>query len=661
MAPTKRNLSKETRAALSAAGKRGVKAREKLRRLKKKVAKSYAAATDSVQSTSTSARGSGHESTQPVKKKRQRIPTGRPSARPKNRFKQLSNVPSNFVTRAKQYAQAAVADTKGESFNIWIRLAAARFVKDLERAKSNPAPFTFDAARAEHVCKWVECLPHVEGKWDTPTIVLADAQVFFLVNLFGFRYSRDVRRFSVALFAVARKNAKSTLAAAIMLYILCEEPEPGGQLYAAATTGDQARVVWRIAKAMADRCYDLREEYGIDTYSLDIRRVGTSSFFKPINAKASTQDGLNPQAFVLDELHAHKTHDLMNVLRDAAGARTNPLFLYTTTEGFETPGPWPEVRLFAQQVLQGSVEADHFLAIIYSLDEENDRLGTKLDDDFDSTKWRKANPLWDTNPILRRTVEALAAEAKAMPGKLGEFRIKRLNRQSSAAHASIDIVKWKACAGPGRLQLEDLVGMQCWGALDLSSVSDMTSWCQLFYDGAKWYAFMRYFVPRAATQFRTERRSVPYQAWIDAGWVTQTEGDRVDYAVIRETILADVQVSNPVKIAYDPWNAQQLVTELTQQGLELEVFIQGPRSYHPAIQALDIAYASQQLVHGGNPVLQWNAANLVPRYDVNLNSAPDKKRSADKIDGICALLMAFGLAIVDTDDGSSGFFEAPIA
>lgn len=579
--------------------------------------------------------------------------------RPKNRFKAIREKKSAFVRRAIAYAKSAVADTKGARFNIWIRLAAKRFLDDLERAKRPNAPFKFDEAKAEYVCRWIECLPHVEGKWDPPTIVLADAQVFFLVNLFGFWTAPGVRRFSVALFAVARKNAKSTLAAAIMLYIMCEEDEPGGQIYAAATTGDQARVVWRIAKAMVERCGDLRQMYGVEAYSLEIRRYETATFFKAINAKASTQDGLNPQAFVLDELHAHRTHDLMNVLRDAAGARVNPLFLYTTTEGFETPGPWPEVRVFAQNVLQG-LDADHFLAVIYSLDEEDRKLGTTQDDDFDETKWIKANPLYDVNPILRATIKRLAAEAKGMPGKLGEFRIKRLNRQSSAAKAWIDILKWKQCAGPKRLQPEDLVGMQCWAAFDLASTTDMCAWALLFWDGTNWYVLVRYFVPREAARQRAERRSAPYQSWIDAGWVTATDGDRVDYAVIREAILADIQMFNPIKIAYDPWNAQQLVTELTNEGVELEVFVQGPRSYHPAMQALDIAYNNGTLVHGGNPVLQWNAANLVPRYDVNLNMAPDRKRSADKIDGMCALLMAFGLAINEIDDGSAGFFSDPV-
>jgi phage terminase large subunit-like protein len=595
-----------------------------------------------------------------AKKKQQKDAMQRSRGRPKNRFKSLAKNKPQFVRRAIEYAKRAVADTKHERFGIWIHFAAKRFLSDLDRAGKPGVPFTFDRAKAEYVCHWMECLPHVEGKWATPNITLVDAQAFFLVNLFGFRSLHGTRRFSVALFAVARKNAKSTLAAAVMLYVMCEEPEPGAQIYSAATTGDQAKVVWRIAKSMVERCHDLQQQYGIDAYSLEIRRYDNSGFFKPINAKASTQDGLNPQAFTLDELHAHKTHDLMNVLRDAAGARADPLFMYTTTEGFETPGPWPEIRAFAQNVLQG-LTADHFLALIFALDEEDKNLGTQQDDDFDETKWIKANPLYDDNPILRQTIVALAAEARAMPGKLGEFRIKRLNRQASAAKVWADILRWKSCGANGKIDPEDLVGMQCWGAFDLASTTDMAAWALLFTDGkGKWRVLVRYFVPREAVRFMTERRGSPYQAWVEAGWVTVTEGDRIDYAVIREAILADCRMFNPSKIAYDPWNAQQIVTELTNEGLELEVFVQGPRSYHPAMQALDVAMHPETLDHGGNPVLQWNFGNLVPRYDVNLNMAPDKKRSAGKIDGACSVLMCFGLAIVDTGDDSAGFFENPV-
>ena len=500
-------------------------------------------------------------------------------------------------------------------------------------------------------------MPHVEGVWDTKTIVLVDAQIFFLVNLFGFRRKGSkVRRFSTALYAVARKNAKSTLAAAIMLYVLCEEREPGGQIYAAATTGDQARVVYRIAQLMVEKTYAIRQAYGLEARAKDIQHYETGAFFKAINAKASTQDGLNPQAFVCDEVHAHKTHDLINVLTSAAGARANPLFLYTTTEGYESPGPWAEIRNFAQNVLRG-LEVDHFLAVYYSVDDEDKTLGTKADDDFDETKFRKANPLYDSNVLLRTKLRELAAEAKQMPGKLGEFRIKRLNRRASAARVWVDLVKWRKCNGP--IDLTFLRNYPCWGAFDLASTTDMAAWCLLWYVDGFWYAHVRYWVPREAAKLRTEKKSAPYQGWIEAGFVTATEGDVIDYDVIETQIIEDFETFQPIKLAYDSWNAQQLVTKLANWGIELEMFVQGAKSYNPAMQALEVAYRQGKLHHGGNPVLQWNAANLVPRYDVNMNMAPDRKKSADKIDGMCALLMAMGLAVRETADDSSGFFAAP--
>jgi phage terminase large subunit-like protein len=133
---------------------------------------------------------------------------------------------------------------------------------------------------------------------------------------------------------------------------------------------------------------------------------------------------------------------------------------------------------------------------------------------------------------------------------------------------------------------------------------------------------------------------------VAAGHVQATEGDVTDYRVVEADIVADCDRFKPRMIAYDPWNASQLVNQLAEHRLPLEQFRQGPQSYNPAMQALDRAYTAGNFRHGGDPVLQWNAANLVIRRDVNMNMAPDRKRSAEKIDGMVALLMAFGVASV---------------
>ena len=222
----------------------------------------------------------------------------------------------------------------------------------------------------------------------------------------------------------------SALAAAILLYVFCTEPELGPQVLSAATTGSQARIVWGVAKRMVEKTPALREAFSLEPFANAIARYEVGGTFRPINAKASSQDGLNPSALCFDELHAHKTRDLYDVLRSAAGARKSPLFLYTTTEGYESPGPWAEVRTFMRQVLEGVVDADHFLAVYYALDED--------DDDFDESKWIKANPLLGISVSLSE-LRKHAIEAQQQPGALAEFRIKRLNRQAAAAEGFIDL------------------------------------------------------------------------------------------------------------------------------------------------------------------------------------------------------------------------------
>lgn len=573
----------------------------------------------------------------------------------KTRSRTSTRVPGqsvDYVAVAIAYAEDASEDSKGRRYGKRIRQAAKRFLKDLKRAQKPRSPFVWSPPQAVRACRFIEKLPHVEGVWSTATLLLEPAQVFFLVQLFGFRTPAGGRRFTTALFAIARKNAKSTLAAGILLYCLCEESEPGPQILSAATTGDQARIVWNIAKRMVERTPALREHYGVEAFANTVVRYGTSGVMKPINAKASTQDGLNPSALCFDELHAHKTPELLNVLTSAAGARANPLFLYTTTEGYETPGPWPEIRKFSENVLDGVVTADHFLAIFYCVDEK--------DDDFDEAAWIKANPLIEGNPLLLDVIRREAIEAKSIPSKFAEFQIKRLNRRASSSSGFVNLRKWNGCAAV--VSLDAMVGVQCWAGLDLATTTDMAAWRLLWLKDDVWYTWGRYWVPAEAVRHRTERRTVPYAGWVAAGHVTETSGDAVDYAVIEQQIVADFARFQPGKIAYDPWNAMQLATRLTDQGLPLEAFIQGPRSYHPAMQAFEIAYTTGALRHDGNPVLTWNMANLVARHDVNLNMAPDRKRSADKIDGAAALFMAFGVAVGDVDGRSfEAFLRNPVS
>jgi phage terminase large subunit-like protein len=321
------------------------------------------------------------------------------------------------------------------------------------------------------------------------------------------------------------------------------------------------------------------------------------------------------------------------------------LFLFTTTEGYESPGPWPELRHFAKQVLQGvmaATDTDHFLIVYYALDEEDKTEGIAEDDDFDESKWIKANPLMAVNTIILREMRKEAVEAKQMPGRLAEFRIKRLNRPSSVSGGWINLVKWRACTG--KVDLDTLAKHQCWGGLDLASTSDLTSFRLVWFVDGIWYTHGWRFVPSAAVRRRIEGGLIPYGPWVAAGYLTEAGDDVTDYDEVQNCVMAAKQRFNLRMIGYDTWNATQLASKLIEANVPMEPFVQGPKSYHPAMQALEVAYVGGKLHHGSDPVLNWCAANIVARMDSNLNMAPDKKRSPEKIDDMAALLMAMGVA-----------------
>ena len=554
----------------------------------------------------------------------------------------------DFVAVADRYAQRAIADVDGNSFGQWVRLAASRYVKDRKRAAEKSSDISFSRIDARRVCDFIEQLPHVEGKWDSPTIVLHESHVFFLVNVFGFRNRDGTRRFTTALLGVARKNAKSTLAAAILLYCLCYEPEPGPQVITAATTGDQARIIFNIAKRMVEQTPDLREAFNLEVFANAVTCWNVGGNLRPINAHASTQDGLNPSHVALDEIHAHKTHDLLNVLQSAAGARRNALWLYTTTEGYETPGPWPELRMFSRQVLSGvlgETDTDHFFALIFALDEQMGEPGQPgyrpADSDFDESKWPKANPLMSVNPILEREIRKAASEAKQMPGRHAEFKIKRLNRQAAAANTWLNIERWKRCNGEVNLAFLD--GKDCWASLDGAATTDIMAFRLVWRVDGIVYTWGRRWVPVDATIQRTERGTVPYAGWVAAGLITQLPGNILDYALIEKDIIELAHRFKPKIVAYDSWNIRDLVNRLISAGLPMQEFRQGPRSFNPAMKETERLYLAGNLRHGGDAVLNWCASNVTPRYDENMNAAPDRKKSADKIDDAVALFMAVGV------------------
>lgn len=305
---------------------------------------------------------------------------------------------SAYADRARAYAQRVAAGE--EVAGKFERLACQRFLDDLARQGAEGFPYRLDEAAGARCCRFLELLPHIKGQWAKPEYVdgrlryaklrLEDWQVFIVMNVIGWLHqTTGLRRFRRVYEEVARKNAKSTLAAGLLLFCLLADAEPGAQVYSAATTGDQARLVFDDARNMALREPELIARFGVTVGMHDITVPDTASSAKPLNAEGSTLDGLNIHAAIVDELHAHKTRAVYDVLDTATGARAQPLIVMITTAGSDRSGICYEQRDYTIKVLERTLLTETgtdetWFGIIFTLD----------DDDVwhDPAVWRKANP-----------------------------------------------------------------------------------------------------------------------------------------------------------------------------------------------------------------------------------------------------------------------------
>lgn len=544
----------------------------------------------------------------------------------------------DYAAIAEQYARDAWADRKGVRHCRWVRLAAKRHLDDLKRSRRRRGwAYRFDEWHAGDVCDFIEKLPHIEGEWDFPTLVLEPWEIFILAVVFGWRRVSDGhRRFNTAYIEVARKNGKSPLSSGVALYCLTCEGEVGPQVKCAGTTGDQARIVFRVAKKMTERTPDLREAFDIEPLANSIVCNKNDGTIQPINAKASTQDGLNIHLAVVDELHAHKERELFDVLKSARGARKNPLSWYITTAGKHFQGVCYEQRKLVTKILEGVVDLEHYFGIIFTLDDG--------DSEFDERAWIKANPNLGVSVQIEE-MRGYAAEAQTSPQSHYEFATKRTNKWVGAAKGWLSMPRWKRCGGP--VDLEALEGLPCYGGLDLAAVSDINALVLVWPVDGRLKVWGRYYLPEETVNPRTEKANVPYLTWQRAGLLTVTPGDVTDYAFIEADVESALGRFDIRAIGFDPWNARDMANRLIAKRAPMIEFIQGPRSFNAPMKEFERHVIAGTLDHGGDPILTWMASNIVAREDVNKNIAPDKKNSEEKIDGIVAAVEGVGVMLTD--------------
>lgn len=519
----------------------------------------------------------------------------------------------------------------------WVRFACERYLRDLEAHGTKPGgPFCFDPAAAQHRLDFNNFLHHWKGKWAGQLFRAEPWQQFCQANLFGWKRADGTRRFRKAYTTVARKNGKTFDAGGTGLYMLVADGEQGAEIYSAATKKDQARIVWDDAKQMVKRSPSLAKR--VQTLKINLSVQATASKFEPLSAEDDTLDGLNPHGVVIDELHAHKTRGVLDVLDTATGARSQPLLYMITTAGADRHSPCRFEQNYAEQVLSGTVENDAYFAYIATLDEG--------DDWKDERNWAKANPNLGVSVQIEELREQ-AKEAADKPAALNSFLRLRLNMWTEQETRWIALERWDKCGGV--VDRAALRGRACFAGLDLSSTTDLTALVlrvPAVEEGERHAILPFYWLPEDNLAQRVKRDRVPYDAWKSMGYLETTPGASIDYAWIIKRLqeLADEFVIQ--EVAYDRWGAQKIRTDLEDLGFAMVEFGQGMASMSPAMKQLEGEIMAGQINHGDHPILRWNFDNLAPRMDPAGNIKPDKERSREKIDGLVALIMATGRASV---------------
>lgn len=522
----------------------------------------------------------------------------------------------------------------------WERLACQRYIDDL--GKAGERGLVLNRERADLALKFFSLVKHSKGEWAGQTFYLEPWQQFIVWNLFGWYREDGTRRFRWAYNEVARKNGKSTLAAGVGLYLLTADGEPGAEVYSAATKRDQARITHSEATRMVKASPALRKR--VRAFRDNLHVEATASKFEPLGRDTDSMDGLNVHGAIIDELHAHKTRDLVDILETAQSARRQPLQFEITTAGYDRESICWEHHEYTEKVLSGVVQDDRWFGIIYTIDDKDDWRDEKV--------WRKANP----NLNISKKVDYMRQQAQRaleIPSQLNAFLRLDLDVWTQSETKWVNLEHWAMCGQA--IDANGLRGRRCYGGLDLSSTTDVSAFVLVFppeRGDDPYQVLCRFWIPEDSMHERSRRDRVPYDAWVRQGYMVATPGNVIDYDYILAQIDEDAQMYDLQEIAFDRWGATKIVQELQEMGLTVVQFGQGFASMSAPMKELEKLILSHKLAHGNNPVLAWMADNLVAAVDPAGNIKPDKQRSIEKIDGMVALIMALDRALRHDDSGS---------
>ena len=535
---------------------------------------------------------------------------------------------------------------------------ARKEAEDLRKLKKyKPTQFIaagshYDKDAADHAVCFIEnfCC-HTKGTWDGKPFELIDWQEQIIRDIFGILKPNGYRQFNTAYIEIPKKQGKSELAAAVALYLLCADFEPGAEVYGCAADKDQARIVFDVAMDMVKRCPNLFSKMSIQASLKTMTYVPTGSKYKALSADVANKHGFNTHGVIFDELHTQPNRRLYDVMLQGSGdARMQPLYFLITTAGDNQNSICWEVHQKALDIIDGRKHDPSFYPVIYGAAQEDDWTDPKV--------WKKANPSLGITVGIDK-VKAACESAKQNPAEENSFRQLRLNQWVKQAIRWMPMGKWDACAFP--VSPDSLEGRVCYGGLDLSSTTDITAFVLVFppEDEDDKYTVLPYFwIPGDNIDLRVRRDHVQYDVWEKQGFLQTTEGNVVHYGFI-ESFIEDLgKKYNIREIAFDRWGAVQMVQNLEGLGFTVVPFGQGFKDMSPPTKELMKLTLEQKLAHSGHPVLRWMMDNIFIRTDPAGNIKADKEKSTEKIDGAVATIMALDRAIRCGNDNGASVYDS---
>jgi phage terminase large subunit-like protein len=519
-----------------------------------------------------------------------------------------------------------------------VRLACQRHLDDLARAGFD---YVFRSDLANRFCRFQERLPHVKGTWKTKNIVLEPWQCFVYSCVFGWIDSEGHRRFRTGYVETPRKNAKSTGSAGVGIYLTCADGEEGPEVYSFATTRDQARIVFDVARDMVRKTPELQQALGLEVLTHALAAPGCNGTFRALSSDASTLDGLNIHGAIIDELHAHSTRAVWDVVNSATGSRRNALKWIITTAGFNRAGVCYEQHDYVCKLLERTIQDEHYFGIIYTIDEGDDWTA--------ESSWRKANPNYGVS-VLQEDIATLCHQAQLSAQSQNNFLTKRLNVWVSADTAFFNMQAWDRCRTD--LRLEDFAGQPCIMGLDLAAKYDLAAKMLLFEREQvsatgtverHYYLFGKYYLPEDEVEQGINTNAAHFSGWARAGRITLTPGNIIDYEFIERDILDDYGLFRVDGTVFDPREMTYLYTRLQAAGIKnLIEYPVNVNNYSDPMKEMEALILAGRLHHDGDPVLAWSISNVVAHTDAKEMIFPRKERVENKIDPVTAALAALG-------------------